>query len=51
MLIGLLAPLYTLRWLLRLLPAWVVAPLDAWSRRIARRRLERRRNAQAQSTR
>jgi len=41
---------YALRWVLRLLPAWMVAPLDAWSQRIARRRLERRRKAQAHST-
>lgn len=47
MLTGLLAPAYLLRWLLRCLPRWMVAPLDAWSQRIARRRLERRRKAQA----
>jgi hypothetical protein len=48
MLISLLV--YPLRWLLRLLPKSMIAPLDAWSRRVARRRLERRRNEQARST-
>ncbi|MES2480639.1 MAG: hypothetical protein V4609_01480 [Pseudomonadota bacterium] len=41
--------IYALRWLLRRLPRWMVAPLDAWSQRIARSRLERRRKARAQS--
>jgi len=40
---------YALRGLLRCLPTWMVAPLDAWSQRIARSRLERRRNARARS--
>ena len=41
--IGLLAPAWTLRWLLRRLPPSVVAPLDAWSHRMAQRRAARRR--------
>lgn len=40
---GLLLPVHALRWLLRRLPTPLLVPLDAWSRRIARRRLEQRR--------
>jgi hypothetical protein len=43
---GLYAPGFALRWLLRRLPSALLAPLDAWSRREARRRAERRRQAQ-----
>ncbi|HSW16244.1 MAG TPA: hypothetical protein VLJ86_03395 [Ramlibacter sp.] len=40
---GLLAPTLLLRALLRLMPAQVLAPLDAWSLRLAKRRAARRR--------
>jgi hypothetical protein len=41
--LGLLLPTFTLHWLLQRLPAPLRVRLDAWSRRVALRRLEKRR--------
>ncbi len=49
--IGLLAPTWALRWVLRHLPAGAIARLDAWSYRLAQRRAEQRRRKLATATR
>lgn len=41
------APASALRWVLRRLPSQLLRPLDAWARREAHRRAERRRQQAA----